>query len=323
MSVLRAVVVGSGWGAHAARGLALDSRVELRAIVGRGSERSRLLAGALGVELVSTLDEALARHHPSLVVLAVGERHHLALALRALEHGAHLLCAHPVVPDASSVRRIAEVAERHGRLARTDYTFRIRPELRALAVRAGRGELLRISIDAPGRWLPIVLDTAVVIAGPVAQVLVSAAVPPDLEVRRRATPAAFPPALLLEHQSGVVTSFAAFPHARPGAPVEVRTSWERAQARAALPSAGATLLSLGRGGSMEERVLVPSTSDAREPTRIAEAMRDVARAFVGATLGEADTLATLREEAHLRAVWSAIWRAVENGTPRIPVSSTR
>lgn len=319
MSGLRAIVVGSGWGAHSARGLALDSRVDLRAIVGRGSERSRVLAGALGVELISTLDQALARHRPTLVVLAIGERHHLPLALRALESGAHLLCAHPVVPDAPSVRRIAELAERHGRLARTDYTFRVRPELHALTARDGRGELLRIAIDAPGRWLPIVLDTAVAIAGPVARVVVSASVPSALEARRRAAPAAFPPALLLEHGSGAVSSFASFPHARPGAPVEVRTSWERAHVRAALPSAGATLFALRRGGTVEDRVLVPNTSEAGGPAPIAEAMQDVARAFVGATLGEGDVLATLHEEAHLRDVWSAIWEAVRSGVPSLAV----
>lgn len=323
MSRVSAVVVGSGWGSHAARVLARDPRVELRAIVGRGSPRSRALAGALGVELVPTLDEALTRHRPTLVVLAVGERLHEGLAIEALTHGANVLCAHPVAPDAAAVMRIAEVAESHGRLARTDYTFRVRPELHALAAREGRGELLRVSIDAPGRWLPIVLDTAVAIAGPVAGVLVSASVPPALEARRRATPAAFPPALLLEHRAGAVTSFAAFPHARPGAPVEVRTSWERAQVRAALPSSGATLLALRRGGVLEERVLVPSTSDASAPARIEEAMQDVAGAFVGAVLGEADGLATLGEEAHLREVWSAIWRAVETRVSRVPVAPVR
>lgn len=312
MSRVSAIVVGSGWGAHAARALALDPRVDLRAIVGRGSPRTCLLAGALGVDLAPSLDEALGRYRPTVVVLAVGERFHEALAVRALEHGANVLCAHPVAPDAAAVTRIAQIAERHGRLVRTDYTFRVRPELHALAAREGRGELLRVSIDAPGRWLPIVLDTAVVIAGPVAQVLVSASVPAALEARRQATPAAFPPALLFEHESGVVTSFAAFPHARPGAPVDVRTSWERAQVRAALPAAGATLLALRRGGAIEERALVPTTDGAGEPARVEEAMQDVTTAFVGASLGEPDSLATLRDEAHLREVWSSIWEATRS-----------
>jgi predicted dehydrogenase len=304
------IVVGSGWGAHAARALAMDGRAELRAIVSRGSPRSRLLAGALGVEFALSFEDALRRHRPDIVVLAAGEHHHEALALQALDHGAHVLCAHPVVPGPTSVARIAQAAERAGRVVRTDYTFRVRPELHALAAPEGRGQLVRVAIDAPGRWLPIALDVAVVVAGPVARVLVSARVPEALASRARSSPAAFPPALLLEHDGGVVTSFAAFPHARPGVPVDVRTSWERAQVRAALPAAGATLVALQRGGGVEERVLVPPTGEATSARAIEEAMHEVARSFVGAVLGERDPLATLHEEAHLRAVWSAIWRAV-------------
>lgn len=313
MRKLVGIVVGSGWGAHAARALTMDGRAELRALVSRGSPRSRLLAGALGVELAVSLDDALRRHRPDVVVLAAGEHQHEALALQAIEHGAHVLCAHPVAPGAKAVARIARAAEQAERIARTDYTFRVRPELHALASPAGRGQLLRVAIDAPGRWLPIALDVAVVLAGPVARVLVSARVPEALASRARSAPAAFPPALLLEHEAGVVTSFAAFPHARPGVPVDVRTSWERAQVRAALPAAGATLVALQRGGGVEERELVSPGAEAARAIRIEEAMEEVTRSFVGAVLGEPDTLATLRDEEHLRAVWAAIWRAVATG----------
>lgn len=313
MSRLACVVVGSGWGAHAARALCADPRADLRAIVTQGSPRSRALAGVLGVELARSLEEALRRHRPEVVVLAAGEHHHEALALQAFDHGAHVVCAHPVAPGPTAVVRMAEIAERAGRIARVDYTFRVRPELHALASREGRGELLRVAIDAPGRWLPIVLDVALVVAGPIARVLVSSRVPAALERRARRAPAAFPPALLLEHASGVVTSFASFSHARPGVPLDVRTSWERAQVRAALPAAGASLLALQRGGSIEERELVPPTPEAGSASRIEDAMHEVTRSFLGAVLGDPDPLATFHDEAHLRAVWSAIWRAVETG----------
>ncbi len=311
MKALACIVVGSGWGAHAARALASDPRAELRALVGRGSPRSRALASALGVELAPTLEDALRRHEPDVVVLAAGEHQHEALALRAFERGAHVLCAHPVAPGRAAVLRMAQGAERAGRVARTDYTFRVRPELQALASREGRGELLRVAIDAPGRWLPIVLDVAVVLAGPIARVLVSSRAPEGIERRARRAPAAFPPALLLEHGSGVVTSFASFPHARPGVPLDVRTSWEHARVRAALPAAGASLLALRRGGSLEERELVPPTPEAGSASRIEEAMHEVTRSFLGAVCGAPDPLATFLDEAHLRAVWSAIWHAVE------------
>jgi predicted dehydrogenase len=313
MTRRRAIVVGSGWGAHSARALARDPRTELVGIVGRGSTRSQQLADALGVEIAPTLAIALGRFEPDIVVLAVGERAHEPLAIEALERGADLLCAHPVAPSAAAVVRIADAARLQGRIARTDYTFRLRPELHALVDRQGRGELLRVSIDAPGRWLPIALDVAVMLAGRVSHVVAMSVVPVALAARAAATPAAFPPSLMLQHASGVVTSFVPFPHAPPGAPVRVRASWERAQTQANLPSSGATSLALRRGGVIERRILVEPTSNGAVPAAIGDAMQDLVASFVSAVHGQPDALATLDDEAHLRAVWAAVWSSARTG----------
>lgn len=309
MSKLRAVVVGSGWGAHAAQALAEDERVELCSIVGRGSERTQALGRTLGVGLDATLETAIKGHAPEIVVLAVGERTHEALSIRALESGAHVLCAHPVAPDAQAVSRIARAARAHGRVARTDYTFRLRPELGALCEGLERGALMRISIEAPGRWLPIALDAAVTVAGPVASLVANAACPASLAGRVSKSPQAFPPAVQLEHRSGALSSIVAFPHSWPGAPVRIRGSWEKVSIEALLPSGGARSLACGRGGTITELELVARSSPATESLEHGRAMGALTHAFVDTVAGGSDLLATLDEEAHLRAIWSAVWRS--------------
>lgn len=309
MTKLSAIVVGSGWGAHSARGLAADDRVHLAALVGRGSDRTVALSRELGAPVEPTLDDALRTHAPEIVVLAVGERAHEELATRALGAGCHVLCAHPVAPDAAAVRRIADAARAARRLAVTDYTFRLRPELDALRDASGRGALMRVAIDAPGRWLPIVLDTAVRVAGPVARLTADRTYPPSLADRFARAPEAFPPAVQLEHASGAVTSVVTFPHSWPAAPVHVRTSWERARVEALLPVGGARSLALGRSGAIDERELVAPTGSLSDASSHAGAMQSTARAFVDEIVGGPGRLASLEEEAHLRAVWGTLWRA--------------
>ncbi|MCC7536788.1 MAG: Gfo/Idh/MocA family oxidoreductase [Deltaproteobacteria bacterium] len=309
MSTLRAIVVGSGWGAHSARALAADARVTLAALVGRRSERTTALASELGVTVEASIDDAIAAHRPQLVVLAVSEHSHEALAIRALDADCHVLCAHPVAARAPDVLRIARAALRAGKLARTDYTFRLRPELDALRAHDGRGALLRVAIDAPGRWLPIVLDTAVVIAGPVVRLTGNRSYPNRLAQRVAHVPQAFPPAALLEHRSGAVTSIVTFPHSWPAVPVHVRTSWEGGRVEALLPTGGARRMALGRSGAVEERDLVSASCAPGDPSSHGLSMQAVARAFVDEILGAGRRLATLDEEAHLRAVWDGLWRA--------------
>lgn len=320
MTKLSAIVIGSGWGAHSARELASDPRVELRAIVGRGSERTARLAEELCVPTSDDLERAIAEHRPSLAVLAIGEKAHYEAAASLLRGGAHLLCAHPVAPTAEQVLGIDAVARHEGRAVRTDYSFRLRPELRALMPSSERGALMRLSVEAPGRWLPIALDAAVAVAGPVTRVLTSSAYPPSLSARAERLPQAFPPAMLLEHACGVVTSIVTFPHAWPGAPVRASASFERGRVDARLPMCGARWLACARGGVVEERELVAPSSAPDDVSVHARAMRAVARAFVDSLLASSSPLASMDEEAHLRRVWSAIWRSARTGqTGSVPL----
>lgn len=313
MTKLRAIVVGSGWGAHAARAFAEHDNVELCGIVGRGSERTVRLAKLLDVPVYADLRAAVAEHRPALAVVAIHETAHREIALMLLESGAHLLCAHPVAPSADIVLEIVDCARRVGRLARTDYSFRIRPELHAIAgFDPGRAPM-RLTIEAPGRWLPIALDTAVQVAGPVARVLATRRYPSELEARAERRPEAFPPSVVLEHRGGTVTAITPVPHAWPAAPVRVIASFERGRVEALLPRGGARALACRRAGVVRDEELVPPSADASDAGVHGRGMQELASAFVDSLLAGEDVLATLDDEAHLRIVWSALWRAAKVG----------
>lgn len=304
---LRAAVFGSGWGAHAARALARHPGVELRCLVGRGSARTCELARELGVTSRAELEERV-----DLAVVAVSERAHLELVEPLLARGIAVLVTHPVCPHAEEVERLAEAADRAGVVIRTDYTFRARPELAALRPAADRGALLRVSIEAPGRWLPIALDVAVCLAGPIHLVHANPAYPRAVLERARRAPHVFVPSVVLTHASGTVTTIVPVPHARPAEPVRILTSYERGRATASLPRGGASWLALGVRGKFAERELVPATAEAHDSTVHARGMEALVTCFANTLREGAAPLASLAEEAHLRQVWAAVWRATRD-----------
>ena len=304
----RAIVIGSGWGAHAARALARRADVDLVAVVGRGSPRSRALAEELGVDARTDDDVEV-----DLAVVAVGERVHATLVAPLLTRGVHVLVGHPVCSRAEDVAGLDQIATESKSLIRTDYTFRLRPELAALRPTSDRGELLRVSIEAPGRWLPIAIDVAVELAGPVGFVHASRAYPTALVGRAAKAPHVFVPTVMLTHEGGAVTSIVPVPHAPPAEPVRVCASYERGRVVAVLPRGGARWLALGTGGRVERSVLVEASAEDTEASVHARGMAEVVRRFVDGLESGAPELATLAQETHLRRVWTAIWGAAARG----------
>lgn len=184
MTVLDAIVVGSGWGAHAARALAARTDVRLVAIVGRGSPRTEALAAELGVVACADLESALALGDVSLAVVAAGQRAHVTVLERLIAGRTHVLCAHPVATLASDVARLATLARAHGVLAATDYTFRLLPQYAAARSEAmNMGALLRLHFETPGRTQIIAVDLAIDLAGPVEVVYVARRYPKALAAR--------------------------------------------------------------------------------------------------------------------------------------------
>lgn len=317
----RALVVGSGWARHAAEALVTDPRVELCAVVGRGSERTRALANRLGVPSHQDIARAISQHAPTFAIVAAGSKHHEALVRPLLKAGVNVLCAHPVA-DADAVARLIALARTANVSCATDYTLRLCPPwLAALATLPQIGCILRVNIQLPSSTLIMGIDLALALGGTVQTVFASARYPAALAARRQKTPAAFAPSVLLEHLDGCVTSIVPMPHAMPCAAYRVTVSGERGRIDVALPSGDAVLIRyLGRG-RVEQRRLHASASEGADPEELyGAAMRELTRRFISAVLDGSEMHAPLDHELRRRQVWLALKRATRERCA-VPASS--
>lgn len=296
------LVVGSGWAGHAARVLAGGK--QLAGLVSRGSPRSLELARELAAPHFDDVARAVAATSARRAIVAAGETRHVALLGPLIAHGLDVMCAHPVAPSAEEVAALSALGQAHGVRLLTDYTMRRTPEIEALvAALPDDGPLLRLHVQSPGRWLPIALDLALLIGGPVRQVESAWGWPRGLTEQVRSSRAAFPPSLLLVHEAGVVTTWTPVTHMPTERPVRLVASMARAAWTIDLPDGGATRVAIDRAGAQESVRAAPTTARGSAP--ILMAWGRVALAFA---TGDYPGLATLDEEFERRRLWSRIWR---------------
>lgn len=313
---LNALVVGSGWAAHAARAFAARSDVSVRGVVARGSDRSFALARSLGVPLFASVGEAVAETQPMIAVVAVGDTDNHNFAAELLRAGAHVLCAHPVAPTSLDVAELARVADESNRLVSTDYSMRVTDVFRAARVAApDLGDLLRVEITFPGRFLPMAIDLALATAGAVDAVSAFGRYPSSFDERRAKAPAAFPPTLVLEHSAGAVTTLTPSPHAVPSAAMRVTSSHAGGRLEVELPCGGARRIRNLSGGAFEETVLVSPNAITDAASAFTEAMHALANAFVDAVLAGTPAPCPLEDEAEVRRVWRCVGRALRERAP--------
>lgn len=311
---LRAIVVGSGWGAHAAHVFGAEPRVELVALVGRGSPRTRDLAQRLDVVEYGELERCVVECSPQIAAVAVGESLHSEMVQLLLNADCHVLCAHPVASDAQTVADLAALATNRQLQAATDYSLRFTPGF--AAARAMLDELgppLRIAGQGPGRALVMAVDLCRALAGPIEAVYGAERYPSNLATRRASAPKAFPPTLVLEHSAGCVSTVVPMPHSDPRSAHRITISTERGRLDVALPC-GVTEITAyhGKGNVRRERLVEAHGSD--DPLEsFAEPMRRLVSNFVESVVSGTATPVTLLEEAHLRAVWNALGRSAHIG----------
>lgn len=309
----RALVVGSGWGALSARALVKAGGVELVGVVGRGSARTQKLAQGLGVPCYGDLAQAIEGGRPTMAVVSVGERENPALMQALFDTGCHVLCSHPVARTAAEVAALADAARARGLVTSTDYTFALRPEMKALHehLQTNQG-LLRLSMEFPGRWMPIALHAALTLAGPAASVAAFASYPEALRARAQASPQAFAPSLVLVHEGGVVSCLTPVPHATTASACRITASTERGAYQLALPSGGLRRVQLSKQGASEAVLVAPTTKPGGQAL-VEEAMSDLVRAFVVAVESGQPPPCPLHEEQAVRAAWQAMERSVVRG----------
>jgi len=124
---------------------------ELVAIAGSSEEKTRRLAGELGVPRpYGDWRRLLAEEAPDLVSVATPVDLHHPMMLAALAQGAHVLCEKPTALDRHQAEEMRAAAQRAGRVAAINHEFRFFPARRAaldLVRRGGigtprRGEIL-------------------------------------------------------------------------------------------------------------------------------------------------------------------------------------
>lgn len=138
---LRFGLVGTGyWARHAhAAGLAAHPDVDLVGVWGRSAPTTADAAGALGVPAYDRLDDLLA--DVDAVALAVPPDVQADLAVRAAEHGRHLLLDKPVALDVAAAERLAEAVATAGVAATVFFTVRYEPAVSGWVEHAGTGWL--------------------------------------------------------------------------------------------------------------------------------------------------------------------------------------
>lgn len=304
---LRALVVGSGWGSHAARTFRADSRTELCALVGRNSARTRQLAAELAVPAFDGLEQAIATVRPQLASVAVHEGANPQLVRTLLGAGCHVLCSHPVARAPEETAALAALAAEKKLLLATDYTLRRAPGFLAVLERAPReGHLLRLTLETPASTSVIGLDLALALAGPVRAVDAWSSYPGEVAERARQHPRAFGPTFVLEHQSGCVTTLTPVPHADPASAYRVVLSFERCRVELLLPAGECTLLRyLGKG--RVERTVLQSGAPPSPPVELyGGAMRALVNRFIGSVFEGLPVDCDFFTEAHVAAVSRAL-----------------
>jgi UDP-N-acetyl-2-amino-2-deoxyglucuronate dehydrogenase len=116
---------------------------EVSAVAGcdPSGERRQRFERETGLPAYETLDELLERSPPDLVVVATPPGSHAELCVRALEHGAHVLCEKPLATSVADADRILAAAERNRRAVAVHHGFREQPIFRALRDRIGSPEI--------------------------------------------------------------------------------------------------------------------------------------------------------------------------------------
>lgn len=131
-----ALVVGTGFGCRVHVPALRAAGFEVVGLVGTDPERLSRRAGQSGVPATFTdLEEAIGRTGAKVVTVATPPASHADLALKAIEHGCHVLCEKPFASNAEEARRLVEAAEAAGVVNMVAHEFRWQPD-RALFGRA-------------------------------------------------------------------------------------------------------------------------------------------------------------------------------------------
>lgn len=132
-------IVGTGWGARVQVPAFREAGLEVTAIAGFHREKTRKLAGELGVTPYDHWRDVLASD-VDLVSIVTPPAEHREMATAALEAGKHVLSEKPTALNAREAEQLVEAARAHAdRIALIDHELRFLPAWRS--AREAMGEL--------------------------------------------------------------------------------------------------------------------------------------------------------------------------------------
>src|SRR5205807_9876246 len=127
-------ILGAAWiaGRAVAPAIAASRNGRLVSIASRDPNRARAFATEFAIERVAPdYDAVLSDPDVDAVYVPLVNNLHLHWTLRAFDAGKHVLCEKPLGMNAGEAERMAEAADRSGRLLMEAFMYRFHPRARA------------------------------------------------------------------------------------------------------------------------------------------------------------------------------------------------
>jgi len=142
---LKAAVIGVGaMGRHHARVYTALPTTALVGVADADADRAAQVASTYAVPAYSDYRDMLESERPDLVTVAVPTSLHQAVAVHAMESGAHVLVEKPIAATIGEAKAIIDRADALGRKLMVGHIVRFDPAIQALKQHLDAGELGRI-----------------------------------------------------------------------------------------------------------------------------------------------------------------------------------
>src|SRR5438132_7125312 len=101
-------IIGTGWGARSQVPNFREAGLEVVAIAGSRPERTRRVAGELGLEAVDDWRALVARGDVDLISIVTPPSEHVTMSTAALDAGKHVICEKPTALNAAEAEQLVE-----------------------------------------------------------------------------------------------------------------------------------------------------------------------------------------------------------------------
>lgn len=134
-------IIGTGFGARVQTPLFREAGLDVVALAGYRPEKTREIAGELGVRAYDDWRELVGATDIDLVSVTSPPSEHREMAIAVLDAGKHCLCEKPTALNADEARQLVDAAKRHpNQIAIIDHELRFVPSWRDARSRIGAAD---------------------------------------------------------------------------------------------------------------------------------------------------------------------------------------